>query len=67
MKQFPYLETQRLRARGYGPRVYRLMLWRQTTLIRLSQSPWLPRFIQARALKMFDSIEGVLERRPPCV
>lgn len=59
MRQFPWLETRGLRAKGYGPRVYKLMLWRQTNLIRLAywRSRWVPLFVREWALRKFDKVE----------
>lgn len=67
MTQFPWLETRRLRARGYSPRVYQLMMWRQTTLLRLAKSSWTPWLIGTWALWLFDNVEAVPERRSLCV
>lgn len=65
--QFPWLETQRLRARGYHPRMYRLMLWRQTVLIRLAYTRWVPSIAKTWAIKLFDNVEAIPESRVPCV
>lgn len=54
-----HMETQGLRRRGYGPLLFKLMVFRQRTLLRIAYHKRVPRWVQDRALASFDKIERI--------